>query len=160
MTIRGSCGTLKAGLRLAMDAKFKEILDGLPSKRPRSRLEPYGELISELRRRGRTYRDIAHILGEKCQVQVTASGVHDFVRTRSRVKGKSTKRFVIGSMKTVPTAPIVPSTRKSSADAEVQRRIEALKARKAVTKAAPDKFRFDPTQPLRLKKPGKPTMDQ
>jgi len=62
-------------LRLAMDAKFKEILDGLPSKRPRSRLEPYGELIRELRRRGRTYRDIADILGEKCQVQVTASGV-------------------------------------------------------------------------------------
>jgi F-type H+-transporting ATPase subunit beta len=138
---------------------FKEILDGLPSKRPRSRLEPYGELISELRRRGRTYRDIAHILGERCQVQVTASGVHDFVRTRSRVKGKSTKRLVIGSMKTVPTAPIVPFARKSSADDEVQRRIEALKARKAVTKAAPDKFRFDPTQPLRLKNPGKPAMD-
>jgi len=47
-----------------MDAKFKEILDGLPDKRPRSRLEPYRELISGLRRRGRTYRDIAHILGE------------------------------------------------------------------------------------------------
>ena len=79
MTARNSCGTLKAGLRLAMDAKFKEILDGLPSKRPRSRLEPYGELISELRRRGRTYRDIAHILGEKCQVQVTASVLVGFM---------------------------------------------------------------------------------
>src|SRR6266446_2429572 len=138
-----------------MDTKFRQILDGLPDKPPRSRLEPCRELIRELRRRGRTYRDIAHILGEKCQVQVTASGVHDFVRTRSRVKGKSTKRPVIGSMKTVPTASIVPSARKSSADDEVQRRIEALKARKAVTNAASDKFRFDPAQPLRLKKPGK-----
>jgi hypothetical protein len=143
-----------------MDTKFKEILDGLPFKRPRSRLEPYRELISELRRRSRTYRDIAHILGEKCQVQVTASGVHDFVRTRSRVKGKSTKRLVIGSMKTVPTAPIVPSARKSSADDEVQRRIEALKARKPKTEAVPGGFQFDPTQPLRLKKPGKPAVDK
>jgi hypothetical protein len=69
-----------------MDTNFKEILNGLPDKPPRSRLEPYRELIRELRRRGRTYRDIAHILAEKCQIQVTASGVHNFVRTRSGVK--------------------------------------------------------------------------
>jgi hypothetical protein len=52
-----------------MDAKFREILDALPNKPPRSRLEPYRELIEELRRRGRTYVDIAGILAEKCQVQ-------------------------------------------------------------------------------------------
>src|SRR5580704_12252351 len=125
-----------------MDAKSKEILDGLPSKRPRSRPEPYRELIRELRRRGRTYRDIAHILADKCQIRVTASGVHDFVRARSPVKGKSVKRISVDSMKTAPTVPIVPSARKSSADDEVQRGIEALKARRTVTKAAPDKFRF------------------
>ncbi len=142
-----------------MDTKFKEILDGLPSKRPRSRLEPYRELISELRRRGRTYLDVAHILAEKCQVQVTASGVHDFVRKRSRVKGKSTKQLASGSMKTAPTALIVPSARKSSADDDVQQRIEALKARKPRTKAVPSGFQFDPTQPLRLKTPGKPAPD-
>lgn len=143
-----------------MDTKFKEILDGLPDKPPRSRLEPYRELISELRRRGRTYRDIAQILAEKCQVQVTASGVHHFVRTRSRVKGKSTKRLAIALMKTPPTAPIVSSARKSSADDEVQRRIEALKARTPRTKVVPSGFQFDPTQPLQIKKPGKPAKDK
>jgi hypothetical protein len=56
-----------------MDAKFREILDSLPNKPPRSRLEPYREFIEELRRRGRTYLDIAGILAEKCQVQVTAA---------------------------------------------------------------------------------------
>src|SRR2546426_10043291 len=71
-----------------MDTKFRQILDGLPDKPPRSRLEPCRELIRELRRRGRTYRDIAHILAEKCQIQVTASGVHDFVRKKSRDERK------------------------------------------------------------------------
>ena len=146
-----------------MDAKIRDILNTLPDKPSRSRLAPYRDLISELRHRGRTYRDIAHILSEKCQVQITASGVHDFVRTRSRVKRKSTERIAPDAMKTAPTAigaGIIDSAQKPSADDEVQRRIVALKARKLVTKAAPDEFQFDPTQPLRLTKPGKPAPDK
>ena len=72
-----------------MDDKLQVILDSLPEKPPRSRLEPYCELIDELRRRGRTYREIARILVEKCQLQVSRSTVHDFVRGRSRTKPKS-----------------------------------------------------------------------
>jgi len=37
-----------------MDGKFQDILDSLHEKPPRSRLEPYRELIEELRRRERT----------------------------------------------------------------------------------------------------------
>jgi len=139
-----------------MDTKFKEILDGLPEKPPRSRLEPYRKLIEELRRRGRTYRDIAAILGEKCRVQVTASGVHDFVRTRSRVKRAA------ATVKTAPAAfgkSSADAAQRPSADDEVEQRIVALKARKPVTKAAAE-FQFDPTQPLRLKKPGKSASDK
>jgi hypothetical protein len=58
-----------------MDANLKKILDELPDKPPRSRLEPYREFIAELLSRGRTYRDIAEILVEKCAVQVTGSGI-------------------------------------------------------------------------------------
>ena len=61
-----------------MDTDLKKILAELPIKPPRSRLEPYREFIEELRSRGRTYRDIAEILAEKCGLHVTASGVHDF----------------------------------------------------------------------------------
>ena len=56
-----------------MDDRFLDILDGIPEKPPRSSLEPYREFINELRRRGRTYREIAHILTEKCQLRVAAS---------------------------------------------------------------------------------------
>jgi hypothetical protein len=73
-----------------MDRHLKQLLRTLPEKPPRSRLEPYREFIEELRRLKRTYRDIAAILAEKCNLQVSASGIHDFVRARSR--GEETGR--------------------------------------------------------------------
>src|SRR6267378_6638911 len=119
-----------------MDTKFRQILDGLPDKPPRSRLEPYRELISELRRRGRTYRDIAHILAEKCQVQVTASGVHDFVRKRSRDRRKPAGPMTSSRTEKRPAAAIrrVATTPKSAPNLsfgdDVRRKIAALKARR------------------------------
>ncbi len=70
-----------------MDEKFQSILEALPKKSPRSRLEPYQDLINELRRRGRTYRDIERILVEQCHIQTSRSAINDFVRVRSRRKG-------------------------------------------------------------------------
>jgi hypothetical protein len=148
-----------------MDTKFREILDGLPDKPPRSRLEPYRELIRELRRRSRTYRDIAHILAEKCQIQVTASGVHDFVRKRSRDKRKSAGPTASNRTEKRPGAAIrrVTDTPKSapnrSLSDDVQRRIAALKARRPGVKPPPEKFEFDPSEPLRLKKDGRKTSE-
>lgn len=142
-----------------MDAKFREILDSLPARPPRSRLEPYRELIEELRRRGRTFVDIAGILAEKCEVQVTASGVHDFVRTRSRMKRRPTKRITPDPPKYAPAstgAGLVDSGQKPPADDEVRRRIAALKARKPAAASEPNAFEYDPTEPLRLINPLKP----
>ena len=134
-----------------MDANLKTILDELPIKPPRSRLEPYLEFIEELRRRGRTYRDIADILGEKCAVQVTSSGVHHFVRTRSQTSTRSKK----GS-KSNPSANATPTATDKLGSApsseEVQRRIAKIKARSVATRPDSMAFEFDPDKPLSLKK--------
>ena len=66
-----------------MDKRIQAILDGLPPKPPRSRLEPYEELIRELRNRGRTYREIVQVLSEHCGFSTVPSTVHSFVRARS-----------------------------------------------------------------------------
>jgi hypothetical protein len=144
-----------------MDDNLKDMLDGLPAKSPRSRLEPYREFIEELRRRGRTYRDIEGILAEKCQIQVSASGVHDFLRIRSRRERKAPRRSSKGTTKSttvsiplgIETAPDAPKT--SAALDEVRRKIAALKARKSVIEPTREGFHFEPSEPLRLKKPGK-----
>jgi hypothetical protein len=141
-----------------MDDKLQDILDSLPAKPPRSRLEPYRELIDELRRRSRTYREIAQILTEKCQVRVSASTIHDFIRVRSKAKLKSPKRPAPSSA--AATKPI-PTVEAGSIEAkiakgergpsdEVQQRISALKMRSAPGPTSPQQFHYDPGEPLRL----------
>ena len=135
-----------------MDTDLKKILAELPIKPPRSRLEPYREFIEELRSRGRTYRDVAEILAEKCGLHVTASGVHDFVRTRTRAKDRSAGRGTKPNPLPV-TKPVAAGTSPASASSEEgQRKIAALKARKTTTEPSPSAFEYDPDQPLRLKR--------
>lgn len=152
-----------------MDERFQAILDSLPPKLPRSRLEPYSELIRELRRRGRTYREIAQVLAEKCQVGVVPSTVHDFVRVRTQ-KGKAKQQPVTPLADTSPSPNGNPATSTTGAvkmpaqkaDAEeVRRRIEELKQRPVSPRdKAKPVFEYNPEEPLRLRpNPSKPGND-
>jgi hypothetical protein len=84
-----------------MDGQFQDILNGLPDKPPRSRLEPYSALIDELPRRGRTFREITQILGDRCHVKTAASTIHDFVRVRSRREHRILKRSSTGTSRSL-----------------------------------------------------------
>lgn len=132
MIFKGSSSFRQAGkVDSQMNDQLKAIMEELPEKPPRSRLEPYKEFIEELRRRGRTYKDITNILVEKFSISVTAAGVHDFVRRRQRANSKPRKAF--GNTRSVEPAPVVPNN----------------------TSAVPatQMFRFNPDEPLRLTKP-------
>jgi hypothetical protein len=123
-----------------MNDQMKAVIQELPDKPPRSRLEPYKEFIEELRRRGRTYKDIAMILAEKFSIRVTAAGVHDFVRRRRPASSKPSPKGCEG----------IPS--------QITRSIEptpALAGKTSVERDMPE-FKFDPDEPLRLTKPTKP----
>src|SRR6266516_2543824 len=150
----------RSGIRVwIMDDSLQEILDSLPEKRSRSRLEPYGRLIDELLRRGWTYRAIAGILAEKCQLQVSISTIHDFGRRlRSRSKRNPSKRRAPGpgeKMK-VSTARAEEKARASAEEQEippvdeVHQRITALKLRPVPAKTSPKQFHYDPSEPLRI----------
>jgi len=132
-----------------MDDSLKDILESLPQKPPRSRMEPYRELIDELRRVGRTYREISAILAEKCELRVTASAVHDFVRRR-RKAGQREER----SEWKLPTANRPASTKAARSGildmSMVGQRIAALKQKGAEPRTLPVGFAFDADEPLRL----------
>jgi len=140
-------------IEVFMDRHLKHFLRTLPEKPPRSRLEPYREFIEELRRLKRTYRDIAAILSEKCNLQVSASGIHDFLRARSQ--GEETGRTRLRESKGAPTNPTVESRNTTSnpevAPDTVQQRIAALRQRDAVVQPTAEGFQFDPCEPLRLR---------
>jgi hypothetical protein len=143
------------------DDKIREIIESLPEKRSRSRLVPYRELIAELRRLRRTYREIAQVLGEKCQVQVSAAAVHDFVRRHLRRKRKPIRRRVPGGLalsrrgaaatnERPLNLPRKRVTTSSVSDEEVRRRIEELKRRPVPGEETPPLFHYDPSEPLHL----------
>jgi len=134
-----------------MDEELNKILEALPDKPPRSRLEPFRDFIEELRRRDRTFREISEILAEKCQVQVTASGIHDFLRTRSR-RGKSQAIKPTQPARRPVKRPMEPTLPKTSSNDEVQRKIAELKARRPTAKPNVSGVEYDPDAPLRLKR--------
>lgn len=140
-----------------MEDNFQELLSKVAKKAGRSRLEPYGDLIHELRGRGMTYRDISEILTAELQLHVPKSTVNDFVRERARRRRNANRQVSRHAGMPPPLVP-KPATLHSgqgASDEEVRQRIAALKARKPATTKSDNGFYFDPTEPLRLIDPGK-----
>ena len=114
-----------------MDDDFRAILESLPQKRQRSKLEPYTELIDQLRRRGRTYREIARILAEKCDLIVASSTVVRFVAARSKTQRKRMKYNAIRKTRTTVVGIMEANVTPVAPGEDVLKRIEALKQRPA-----------------------------
>jgi hypothetical protein len=154
-------------IEAAMDNKFKDILDSLPVPEPRSCLDPFRELIDELHRRGRTYREISSILAGRCEIFVSASTVYRFLHRRSRNKSQSRKSGIspVPKMKkgnhpadTEGKVSIISET--ETITDEIQKRISALKLRPALDQTKSQLFHYDPNEPLHLpKKPDRNKSD-
>ena len=142
----------------SIDDKFEEILAGLPENRQRSRLAPYGNLIGELRRRGLTFRYIAQMLAEKCQLTVASSTIVRFARARSRAKESPSKCQPpkLGKNAQASTRARIQEKPDSRAAIDmpavdvVYQRIAALKQRQASIQNTAKLFHYDPTEPLHL----------
>jgi IS30 family transposase len=139
------------------EATLQAILDSLPPKESRSRLEPYGVLIAELRRRGRSYKEIAQVLAEKCQVKVAPSTIFDFVQVRAKAKPK-VRTADAESRSGSPQAATTPTNAAASAPPEgkqrergVEERIASLKQRPISTKVRKPVFTYEEEEPLKLK---------
>jgi hypothetical protein len=140
-------------MKPAMDEKFQIILSSLPEKPPRSRLEPFRELIEELRERGRTYQEIAQILTEKCQVATSRSAVNDFVRVRRRRKlSKQPTARPEESNKARSTGAGPPSAVvvHGPSNEEVWKRIEEMKRRPPPCAEPSKEFHYNPDEPLHM----------
>jgi hypothetical protein len=154
------CSVIYSRVGTMDDDKIREIIESLPEKRSRSRLEPYRQLIAELRRLRRTYREIAHVLAEKCQVPVSAAAVHNFVRLHLRRNPNPIRRPQAGIRSDLDGTPaktgpvnsrfLQEVTISSAGDEEIRRRIEELKRRPVPVESAVPLFHYDPNEPLHL----------
>ncbi|MGA2754219.1 MAG: hypothetical protein ABSE53_10645 [Terracidiphilus sp.] len=111
-------------------------IDNLPEKPPRSKLEPHRELIRELRRKGRTYREVAHLFEERLGLYVAPSTLHSFVKVRAKHRKRT--QFEL------------PPIQLATADSPVLDRVSAFKAKPVVRTAKPTRFVFRENEPLTL----------
>jgi hypothetical protein len=129
------------------EAQIHALLQGLPERAIRSGLEPYRELVLELRRRSFSYRQIAKLIVERCGFEISHSAIHDFVRKHGATP-PSGKPSGSGEVPAALAPPANPERR--GADSSIRERIEALKRHKPAPQAEGTDFRFDPAKPLHL----------
>ncbi len=134
-----------------MDDRFKVILESVPKKHQPSKLEPFTELIKQLRRRGQTYREIARILAEKCDMVVASSTLVRFAATLAREKRKYSKHHCSGKERRTVVAPSIEVNVSSAVPHDdLWKRIEVLKQQPAKIANFSKQFEYDPDQPLHL----------
>ncbi len=109
-------------------------IDSLPEKPPRSKLEPHRELIRELRRKGRTYREVAQLLQERLGLYVAPSTLHSFVKVRAKHRKRT--QFELPPLET--------------SDAQTLTSITALNAKPVLQKSRSARFVFRENEPLTL----------
>jgi hypothetical protein len=108
-----------------MEPAHQIILESLSEKPYRSKLEPHRDLIRELRRSGRTYREVARLFHERLGLHVALSTLHSFVKVRAKHRKRT--QFELPPMGLV------------AADSPVLERVAALKAKPAVREATSDR---------------------
>ena len=130
-----------------MDDKIRAVLDQMPEK-TRSKLEPHADIIRELRRKGRTYEDIANFFAERFGLQVAPSTIHAFVRVRARRH----RRLRIELPPPTLTGTVSNgSDRGSNEDIdEIRKKIEVLKRRPPIEQVTERRFEYDEDKPLQL----------
>ena len=111
-----------------MDPVISGLLDDLPDKPPRSKLEAHADVIAALRRKRRTYCEIAQFFREHLSIAVSPSTIHDFVRVRrgrEKRKADAVHDEVPAPAKRV--SRLNPIENPSQTDEDALQRIAALK---------------------------------
>ena len=125
-----------------MDPTLLSLLDSIPQKPSRSKLETHRERIRQLRRKGCTYRDIVCILQERVGLDVAVSTIHSLIKVRA--KHRKQVQYELPPLESESSL----STNMNPND--VASRIAALKAKPVEHKAKPKHFHFEESEPLKL----------
>lgn len=144
-----------------MNPELQRIFDSVPDDEPRSRLEPYRELILRWRRQGRTYHRIRQLLADECRVQVAYVTLYRFVQRRSRPR----KAELEAKPQSAAIAPPqqTPTEQAMSFRPRPRRTPEEISAMREAASASNHKpvFQIEPkTKPLFVYDPSRPLMNK
>ena len=135
-----------------MDERLQKIFGSVPADQPRSRLEPYRELILRWRRQGRTYHRIRQLLAEECDVKVAYVTLYWFIQRRSRPKTNPQPEAQLAIIMPVVSEEKSPLRLSRPSPEEIAAMREAARAsnHKPVftTEEPKELFVYDPDKPL------------
>ena len=132
--------------------QLRNLLEELPDREPRSSLDPYRELVIEMRRRQYSYREIARFMAKRCGLGISHNAVRNFVNRHCPEIVDTVAPESYGQCVSSPTTPPTKlrEGRESEQPQAVRDRIDALKRRPQLGATDGTSFQFDPAQPLRL----------
>lgn len=131
---------------------IRQLLDAVPHRSP-SKLEPHAAVIRELRKKRRTYTEIAQFLEQHLQLRVAPSTLHYFVNSRANQarEQKARERKLSEAAPVLAPEPVAstePAPEEASTGDAVRDRIRALKNKPVPAAIEPARFAFNPDQPL------------
>jgi hypothetical protein len=141
-----------------MNPELQRIFDSVPDDEPRSRLEPYRELILRWRRQGRTYHRIRQLLADECYVQVAYVTLYRFVQRHSRPRKAELEAkpqsAAIAPAEQIPTEQAMslrPRARRTPEEISAMREAASASNHQPVFQIEPETrplFIYDPSRPL------------
>ena len=133
-----------------MDPRFEAVLKRLPQKRYRSCLEPYKDLIREMRKRGSCYREIAQVLHEEFGLKVGMSTINDFVLSRMKSKTRPNRHRTSFSGTDRNRKARIDTDGHQKAMQEPGRHFQ-IRSHPTLSKPAPEVlFKYNQDEPLRI----------
>ena|SRR5690242_875788 len=133
-----------------MDPRFEAVLKRLPQKRYRSCLEPYSDLIREMRKRGCCYREIAQVLHEEFGLKVGTSTINDFVLSRMKLTKRVNGNRASFSGADGNRKARIYTLRQQKAPQEPPRHFQKPNQPNLSKPAPPAPFTYNPDEPLRI----------
>src|ERR1039458_328470 len=108
--------------------QLRNLLEELPDREPRSSLDPYRELVIEMRRRQYSYREIARFRAKRCGLGISHNAVRNFVNRHCPglvdTEGPASSGQCVSSPTPPPTE--MRAGRESEQPQAVRDRIDAL----------------------------------
>ncbi len=139
---------------LPMKPEHQQVFDNSPEPDPRSKLDPYVELILRWRRQGKTYRWIMKLLRDSFSLSVSYCALYKFIKKRSRPrKLKPETDLEMERTTAAPTPAFAPAPLPGKLTPEERERqraiLKALREKSVVTTKEDDDFPlWDPNKPL------------
>jgi hypothetical protein len=135
-----------------MKPELQLIFDTTPEDEPKSKLDPYRELILRWRRQGKTYRKICDLLLERCNLKMNSGSLFRYIKRRSKPRKAFAGIDVDSLLKAEPPLAMPAAQPQASSTAQNRPSLQSFRNKPALEPkpAVLEEFHYDEDKPLTI----------